>query len=196
MGRWFKSIDGNKISIHILNMYKIASHYMEEVSVLYGRILDLHFGQWHIYELLSAAEVAAIIEEAQLKLPSSLRILQTPILKTTIQHIPNEILIRVHFAVSEITSIRFNQGDSNFIEDHRDVLLGFKGATNNPRCRLQHSNLLPAHRRSTERQTVLSIISIWFAPNVILRRRLSLASFERNSTWRTIGSTSLITKHP
>ncbi|KAL3285687.1 hypothetical protein HHI36_000219 [Cryptolaemus montrouzieri] len=90
-------------------MYDIASNNIEELSVLYGRILDIDFGRGHIFELLSAAEITAIIEEAQLKLPFRLRILQTPILKTTVQHISNEILIKVHFAVSEITSFDSNK---------------------------------------------------------------------------------------
>ncbi|KAL3280936.1 hypothetical protein HHI36_004163 [Cryptolaemus montrouzieri] len=85
-------------------MYEVDSNYIEEVSILYGRILDIHFGRRHIFELLSAAKVTAIIEEAQLKLPSSLRILQTPIMKTPVQHISNEILMKVHFSVSEFTS--------------------------------------------------------------------------------------------
>ncbi|KAL3283476.1 hypothetical protein HHI36_006617 [Cryptolaemus montrouzieri] len=92
MGQWYKSVDDNKLSIHILNLYELSSNYIQEVQDLYGKILR------HIYELLSPVQVTAIIADAQEKLAPILKI------KTVVVHKEKEILIQPQFPITEITT--------------------------------------------------------------------------------------------
>ncbi|KAK9876167.1 hypothetical protein WA026_011283 [Henosepilachna vigintioctopunctata] len=66
--------------------------------------LDVLFDRGHIYQLLTPAEVAKFIEQATTKLPSKLKLLLKPVLKTSVQRSREDIWVYSHFIISELNS--------------------------------------------------------------------------------------------
>ncbi|KAK9871552.1 hypothetical protein WA026_012930 [Henosepilachna vigintioctopunctata] len=104
MQKWHKATNANTLNMTILHAYQLAANYMEEVQQQHGRLLDVLFDRGHIYEPLTPEEVAKFIEQATTKLPSKLKILLKPVLKTSVQRSREDIWVYSHFIISELNS--------------------------------------------------------------------------------------------
>ncbi|KAK9884370.1 hypothetical protein WA026_005319 [Henosepilachna vigintioctopunctata] len=101
--------------MNILHAYQLAANYMEEVQQQYDLLLDVLFDRGHIYELLTPAEVAKFIEQATTKLPSKLKILLKPVLKTSVQRSREDIWVTSVSVKMTSTSYWIFEEPSNLI---------------------------------------------------------------------------------
>jgi len=84
MNKWFSSIDTNKLNIHILSVYQVATNYVEELRNYYEIIINIQFKRGTIYDVVSPAYFHAKLKEINRKLPSNLEVLSAHATKTSI----------------------------------------------------------------------------------------------------------------
>ncbi|KAK9892785.1 hypothetical protein WA026_021976 [Henosepilachna vigintioctopunctata] len=102
MQKWYKAADANTLNMNILHAYQLAANYMKEVQQQHDRLLDVLFDRGHIYELLTTAEIPKFIEQATTKLPSKIKTLVKPVLKTSVQRSREDIWVYSHFIIFEL----------------------------------------------------------------------------------------------
>ncbi|XP_050303261.1 uncharacterized protein LOC126741032 [Anthonomus grandis grandis] len=96
-------IDSNEVNIHILMVYQLASNFIAEISGYYLILFKILFEQGSIFTILSPAHVHKILQKANEKLPSHLKIRQVPI-KTSLQEEGRQwAKIFTHFAIEDIS---------------------------------------------------------------------------------------------
>lgn len=102
MQKWYKVVDDNKLSIHILSSYQIASNCISEIVAYYNKLLNIQHHHGSMYDFLSPAQVGTMVTSASNKLPTNINILPTPILRTKVEHHLKNILVYGYFLMTEM----------------------------------------------------------------------------------------------
>lgn len=102
MQSWYAKIDENKLNIFMLQSFTLAKSYIEEVTSKWTRILGVMLKHRHIYELLPSSQVKAVINDINNKLPSSLEVIQEPVMEIIGRREDKAIHISTYFFIQEI----------------------------------------------------------------------------------------------
>ncbi|KAF2891692.1 hypothetical protein ILUMI_14481 [Ignelater luminosus] len=82
----------------------MASSYLNELTNYYSNLLDLHYNRGHLYQIISTAYIRRVITTASKKIPSSITILPSPLLKTEVNHDNESIHIFGYFPMADVTT--------------------------------------------------------------------------------------------
>ncbi|CAH0555145.1 unnamed protein product [Brassicogethes aeneus] len=104
MKGWFKTIDTNKLNIHILTSYEVANGFITEVLDHYSKLLAVRFRRGNLHELISPIRVNRILNDVRRKLPPTLNILTEPVLKTTMRTTNESFQVFSHFLLVGTTN--------------------------------------------------------------------------------------------
>ncbi|CAH0562868.1 unnamed protein product [Brassicogethes aeneus] len=79
---WYKTININKLDIHILAAYQLALNYLDEgIKTRYKNLLDLQFNNANFCAFLTPSRTEELIRTASKSLPTNLHIISHTIIK-------------------------------------------------------------------------------------------------------------------
>ncbi|XP_044270613.1 uncharacterized protein LOC123015154 [Tribolium madens] len=104
MQHWYSSVD------HNIATYQIASTFLDELITHYKSLLNMHVNQANLYEFISPAQIKNIIITSSKKLPSNIKILSYPILRTDLAHSKQFIHLYGYFTMSEVADFMLLKG--------------------------------------------------------------------------------------
>lgn len=103
MEKWYKAIDTNQMYIHLLSSYQMASNYIAEQCSHYNKILNVNLNRGRLYDLITLAHLHKAIQAGKAKIPTSLDILDYPIIKMEVKRSAKSITIFSYLLIIDRT---------------------------------------------------------------------------------------------
>lgn len=100
--RFQQDIDVNKMHIHLLTTYQLASNFISELCNYYTKFLNAHFNRGNLYDLISPAHIHNIIQSTNSKLPSNLEVI-FPVLRMKVEDDETYIRIFGYLPIADVT---------------------------------------------------------------------------------------------
>ena len=84
-----------------MEAYELADGLVQDIHDQSKRLLDLFLGRGHIYDFVKPEQVTKQLESMASRLPSTIQVWPSPVLKTTVEQNNSHIMVYGHFLISE-----------------------------------------------------------------------------------------------